>query len=78
MTAVSPVAVVVMGVCGCGKSTIGQGIATALGAPGLVRAVLDIEEVFGADLRNDAALRDQLTAAVTRIAEAGVYAVLSS
>ena len=33
MTAVSPVAVVVMGVCGCGKSTVGQGIATALGAP---------------------------------------------
>ena len=30
MTAVSPAAVVVMGVCGCGKSTIGQGIATAM------------------------------------------------
>ena len=28
--AVSPAAVVVMGVCGCGKSTIGQGIATAM------------------------------------------------
>lgn len=33
MTAVSPAAVVVMGVCGCGKSTIGQGIATALHVP---------------------------------------------
>ena len=29
----SSVAVVVMGVCGCGKSTIGQGIATALHVP---------------------------------------------
>ena len=33
MTVVSPAAVVVMGVCGCGKSTIGQGIAQALGFP---------------------------------------------
>lgn len=33
MTASSPAAVVVMGVCGCGKSTVGQGIAQALGIP---------------------------------------------
>ena len=44
---------------------------------GLVRAVLGIEEVFGADLQHDAVLGDQLTAAVARIAEAGVYATLS-
>lgn len=33
MMVVSPAAVVVMGVCGGGKSTIGQGIAQALGIP---------------------------------------------
>ena len=44
----------------------------------LVRAALAIEEVFGPDLRQDAALEDQLTAALARIARAGVRAALPS
>ena len=42
----------------------------------LVRAVLAIEEVFGADLRQDPALIQQLTAVLTRMAQAGVRAAL--
>jgi fructuronate reductase len=42
----------------------------------LVRMVLEIDEVFGDDLRRDAALADQLTAVLTRIAQAGVRAAL--
>ena len=43
----------------------------------LVRAALEIEEVFGRDLRQDAALVDQLTAVLARIAHAGVRAALA-
>ncbi|HEX6015001.1 MAG TPA: hypothetical protein VFY87_25025, partial [Geminicoccaceae bacterium] len=42
----------------------------------LVRAALGIEEVFGPDLRQDAVLEGQLTAALTRIVQAGVRAAL--
>jgi fructuronate reductase len=42
----------------------------------LVRAVLAIEEVFGADLRQDAALTNRLTAVLTRFEQAGVRAAL--
>jgi fructuronate reductase len=52
-------------------------VATALDDPAaLVRAALAIEEVFGPDLRQDTALTDQLTAALTRIVHAGVRAAL--
>lgn len=44
----------------------------------LVAAVLAIEEVFGHDLRQDAALTDQLTAALTRITQVGVRDALPS
>ena len=45
--------------------------------PGVVvRAALEIEEVFGPDLRADAALVGQLTAALTRISQAGLRAAL--
>ena len=43
----------------------------------LVRAALEIEEVFGRDLRQDAALVDQLTAVLARVAHAGVRAALA-
>jgi fructuronate reductase len=43
----------------------------------LVRAVLEIEEVFGRDLRQDAALVDQLTAVHARVAHNGVRAALA-
>ena len=43
----------------------------------LVRAALEIEEVFGPDLRQDAVLADQLTAVLTRIVQAGLRAALS-
>ena len=42
----------------------------------LGRMVLEIDEVFGDDLRRDAALVDQLTAVLTRITQAGVRAAL--
>jgi fructuronate reductase len=42
----------------------------------LVRAALAVEEVFGPDLRQDAALANQLAAALTRIAQAGMHAAL--
>ena len=42
----------------------------------LVRAALEIEEVFSPDLRQDAVLADQLTAVLTRIAQAGLRAAL--
>jgi fructuronate reductase len=42
----------------------------------LVRMVLEIDEVFGDDLRRDAALADQLTAVLTRITQVGVRAAL--
>ena len=50
--------------------------ATAHDPATLVRAVLEIEEVFGRDLRGDVALVDRLTAALDRIGNAGVRAVL--
>lgn len=40
------------------------------------RAVLAFEDVFGPDLRHDAILEEQLTAALARIARAGVRAAL--
>jgi fructuronate reductase len=43
----------------------------------LVRAALGVEEVFGPDLRRDPALADQLTAVLTRMAQAGVRGALS-
>jgi fructuronate reductase len=43
----------------------------------LVQAALGIEEVFGSDLRQDAALSCQLADALTCIARSGVYAALS-
>ena len=42
----------------------------------LVQAALEIEEVFGPDLRQDAVLAGQLTAVLTRIAQAGLRAAL--
>jgi fructuronate reductase len=42
----------------------------------VVRAALEIEEVFGPDLRADAVLVGQLTAALTRISQAGLRAAL--
>ena len=33
MSSPAPAAVVVVGVCGCGKSTVGEGVAWALGIP---------------------------------------------
>jgi fructuronate reductase len=43
----------------------------------LVRAALEIDEVFGRDLRQDAVLVDQLTAVLARVAHAGVRAALA-
>ena len=42
----------------------------------LIQAALGIEEVFGRDLREDAALVDDLAAALDRLARAGVRATL--
>ena len=42
----------------------------------LVRAALGIEEVFGRDLREDAALIDDLTAALDRLPRLGVRAAV--
>jgi fructuronate reductase len=54
-------------------------IAPVAGEPAaLVRAALAIEEVFGPDLRQDAVLEGQLTAALARIARTGVCAALPS
>jgi fructuronate reductase len=44
----------------------------------LVRAALAIEEVFGPDLRQDAALEEELTTVLARIAHAGARAALPS
>jgi mannitol-1-phosphate/altronate dehydrogenase len=53
-------------------------VAVAAGDPAaLVRAVLEIEEVFGHDWRQDAALVDQLIERLARIARAGVRAALA-
>ncbi|MDP9145151.1 MAG: fructuronate reductase, partial [Actinomycetota bacterium] len=43
----------------------------------LVRAALEIDEVFGRDLRQDTALVDQLTAVHGRVAHDGVRAALA-
>jgi fructuronate reductase len=52
-------------------------VASTLDDPAaLVRAALTIKEVFGPDLRQDTVLTDQLTAALTRIVQAGVRAAL--
>jgi mannitol-1-phosphate/altronate dehydrogenase len=42
----------------------------------LVRAALNVEEVFSPDLRQDAVLKGQLMAALTRIVQAGLRAAL--
>jgi mannitol-1-phosphate/altronate dehydrogenase len=44
----------------------------------LVRAALAVEEVFGPDLRRDAALENELTTALARIVRGGARAALPS
>ena len=43
----------------------------------LVRAALAVEEVFGPDLRQDAALVEELTTVLARITRAGARAALA-